>query len=136
MKIAEVLENYKRRENVKILDLPESHQGGQRESYQQTAALINLARTLNVSATENDISIAHRLPASTRTQKRPVIVKFSRRMANIEVLEKKKNRSDVRIFEDITKARLIFLRMIKSDVRVNSAWAREGTIFMNGSKTA
>ena len=34
----EVLENYNRRENVKILDLPESHQSGQREPYQQTTA--------------------------------------------------------------------------------------------------
>ena len=46
-----------------------------------------------------------------------------------EVLKNKKNQSDVRSFEDIMKAGLNFLRMIKNDVRVNSAWTREGTIF-------
>ena len=77
----------------------------------------------------NDISIVYRLAASTRIQNRPVIAKFSRRMAKIGDLKNKKNQSDVRIFEDITKARLNFLRMINTDVRVNSAWTREGTIF-------
>ena len=86
--------------------------------------------------TENEISIAHRLPVSTRTQNRPVIVKFSRHTAKIEVLNNKKNQSDVRIFEDITKARLNILRKVKSDVRVNSAWTREGTVFMNRIKMA
>ena len=43
---AKVLENYNRIENIKILDLPESHQNRQRESYQQTtAAVMNLAKT-------------------------------------------------------------------------------------------
>ena len=84
---SEVLENYIRRENIKILDMPESHQSGQRESYQQTAAVIDLARRLKVSVTENGISIAHRLPASTGTQNRPVIAQFSRRMAKIEFLK-------------------------------------------------
>ena len=128
---AKVLENYNRRENIKTLDLPGNHQSGQRDSYQHTtAAVISLARRrLNVSVTENDISIAHRLPASNRTQNRPVKVKFSRRMAKIEVLKNKKHQSDVRIFEDITKKRLNFLRMLKSDERINSAKTREGTIF-------
>ena len=121
---AEVFKNYNRRENIKIQDLPESHQSGKRESNQQTAAVIDLVRRLNVSVTENSNSIAHRLPASTRTQNRPVIVKFSQPMA-----KNKKNHSDVRIFEDKTKAMLNFLRMMKSDVRVISAWTREGTIF-------
>ena len=85
---AEVLENYNRRENIKILDLPESHQSGRRESYQQaTAAVIDLARRLNISVTENDISIAHRLPASTRTQNRPVIVKFLNVWQKLEFLK-------------------------------------------------
>ena len=50
-------------------------------------------------------------------------------MAKNGVLRNKKNESDVRVFEDITKARLNFLRMIKSDVRVNSTGTREGTNF-------
>ena len=104
---AEVLKNYNSRGHIKILDLPKSHQSGQKESYEQkTTAVIDLAKRLNVSVTENDISIAHLLPASTRTHNRPVIVKFSQRMAKIDFLKTKKKQSDVGIFEDTTKARL------------------------------
>ena len=60
----------------------------------------------------------------------PAIVKFSRRMAKIGVLKNKKNQSDVRIFKDITKARLNFLRMIKTDVKERVQF------FMNGGKMA
>ena len=79
-----------------------------------------------------DLSIAHRLP-SRRGNVRPVIVKFSRRVAKIDVMRKKKvlyeNGSNIRIFEDVSRPRVMFLNMMRQDNRISSAYTKDGAIF-------
>ena len=78
-----------------------------------------------------DISIAHRLP-SRKGNVRPVIVKFSRRVAKIDILRKKKvlyeNGSNIRIYEDVSRPRVMFLNMMKEDDRIGSAYTKDGAI--------
>ena len=56
-------------------------------------------------------------------------------MKKIQLLQRKKELAstdlynNVKIFEDLTKARMNFLRMMKSDTRIQSAWTREGSIY-------
>ena len=61
--------------------------------------------------------------------------RFCRRVAKVEILKKKRqlnekeSTKDIKIFEDLTKARLNFLELMKGDNRITSAWSREGTLF-------
>ena len=133
---AEQLETYNRRDNVKILGLREDlNENGQplRENLDQTMnKVLELTKTLGTSVDEKDISIAHRLP-SRKGQVKPIIVKFSRRVAKVDVLRKKRvlfeQGSDIRVFEDISRPRVMFLNMMKQDNRINTAYTRDGTIF-------
>ena len=133
---AEQLETYNRRDNVKILGLREDlNENGQPlgENLDQTMnKVLALTKTLGTSVDEKDISIAHRLP-SRKGQVKPIIVRFSRRVAKVDVLRRKKilfeQGSDIRVFEDISRPRVMFLNMMKQDNRINSAYTRDGTIF-------
>ena len=123
----EILEIYNRRENIKIIGL----QSIQREIYEETATLIReLASEMDVQLDERDIWIAHLLPS--KSANKPVIVKFTRRGSKINMLRCRRNlRSsskygNVRIYEELSKGRLIFLNLIKTDPRIESAWSREG----------
>ena len=126
----EIFETYNRRDNIKIIGLQSIH----RESYEETANLIKeLASEMNVHVDERDISIAHWLPS--KSANKPVIVKFTGRVSKINMLRSKRNlRSsskygNVRIYEDLSKARLNFFA--KTDPRIENAWSREGVIFYN-----
>ena len=94
--------------------------------------VLDLTNKLVARVDKMDLSIAHRLPPR-RGNVRPVIVKFSRRVANIDVMRKKKvlyeNGSNIRIFEDVSRPRLMFLNMMRQDNRISSAYTKDGAIF-------
>ena len=133
---SELLESYNRRDNIRILGLPEDNPaGGRGETYEQTTEkVLGICSKLDTGVDEKDISIAHRLPSNKRGL-RPIIVRFSRRMAKINIMRRKRelmnkeSTKDVKIFEDLTRPRLAFLNMMKSDTRIQNAWTREGTIY-------
>ena len=64
----------------------------------------------------------------------PVIVRFSRRAARIKLLQNKKKLAslgglkDVNTYEDITRLRTKFIKLMRRDERVESVWTRDGTI--------
>ena len=132
---AEQLETYNRRDNIKILGLRENvNENGEPagENYQQTIdKVLDLTNKLEGNVDVKDISIAHRLP-SRKGNVRPVIVKFSRRVAKIDILRKKKvlyeNGSNIRIYEDVSRPRVMFLNMMKEDNRIDSAYTKDGAI--------
>ena len=130
---AEILETYNRRDNVKIFGVQETNQNG-RESPQETISkVIDIAEMIEADVKEVDISVAHRLPARGPT--RPIIVKFSRRVAKIELMRRKRelkskeNGKEIRIVEDVSKARANFMGMLRADDRFNYVWSKEGTIY-------
>ena len=133
---AELLESYNRRDNVKIIGLSETlSNDGKREQVETTInKVINFGDAIDAKITHTDISIAHRLPIRSGRDK-PVIVRFSRRIKKIDLLRKKRTLSqingfgDVNIFEDLSTARVNFLRIMKTDERIQSTWTREGTIY-------
>ena len=124
----ELLENYNRRENIRIVGLPESvsdENGKFRgESCEETLQkVVELAKLTGAEVTRNYISIAHRLPGP-KGRPRPVIVRFSRRMARLDILRKKKNLRDndktksISVFEDLTQPRVQFFNLMKQDTRL------------------
>ena len=135
----ELLESYNRRENVRIIGLPEevSDDPAKKndEDYDTTIEIVvDFPSALESSITSDDISIAHRLPKFNGHPPRHVIVRFTRRVANINLLKSKKNANfdqlkHVRIFEDMTAPRLKFFNLMKEDRRIEKVWSRKGTIY-------
>ena len=115
---SELLENYNRRDNVKILGLKETNDG-QKETETTIKKIVNISNALEAQISENDISIAHRLPSRNPGNK-PVINRFARRIKKIELLKKKKTLvnheelRDIKIFEDLSAARVNFLKIMRS----------------------
>ena len=123
---SEMLESYNRRENVRIIGMPDS-------TADAIGRVVDLASALDAEVSANDISIAHPLPTK-KPGPRPLIVRFSRRVAKVNLLRNKKNLDkfdnlkNVRIFEDMTAPRLKFFNLMKSDNNIEKVWSREGTL--------
>ena len=137
MSQAETVENYTRRDNIRISGVQEDpdHTGNRNVPEKDSVTIkkiIEVATSIGVEVDERDISTAHRLPGR-RAGERVIIARFARRLVKTQILRNKKKLSEVgsnvKIFEDISPARAKFLAMMKRDTRVESAWTREGTIF-------
>ena len=93
--------------------------------------VLQLSQKLDAKIDEKDISIAHRLP-TRKGNIRPIIVKFSRRVAKVELLRKKKilfeNKSEIKVFEDVSRPRVLFINMMRQDSRINSVHTKDGVI--------
>ena len=137
MSLTEFLEQYNRTDNVKVFGLPcESNTEGvsMKENGNDTIRkVIDVSNSIDAGLSENDISVAHRLPS--RMHLKPVVVSFSRRVAKIKLLQNTKKLAslsglnDVKIYEDITRPRKNFIKLMRSDNRVESVWTRDGTVF-------
>ena len=130
---SELLETYNRRDNIKVLGLSPCSTDG-KENYQQTSKLVvDVAADIGMNLKEEDISIAHRLPSNS--ERKPIIAKFVRRVTKLDFMKKKRNLAqsetykNVKVFEDLSKARVNFINLMKADDRINSVWSREGTLF-------
>ena len=83
MSEAEKLEQYNRRDNLKIYNVDEKDG----ETYEQTMdAVVSIAHEVGAEVHIKDISIAHRLPG----RRRAIIVKFARRASKIKIAAEKK----------------------------------------------
>ena len=92
----ELVESYNRRDNVRIIGLPEEPERtteGNRtlgEPPETTMRkVVDIANIIGASVTANDISFAHWLPSRADKEK-PIIVKFARRIGKINLSKNKK----------------------------------------------
>ena len=94
--------------------------------------VVSLANTTGAPINESDISVAHRLP-SNRGPK-PIIVRFARKVAEVSIMQNKKVTvnsqvfKDVKVYEELTKPRLNFVKILQEDARFEIVCTREGTI--------
>ena len=88
----EILKQYNRRDNVKVSGLPwESDTEGVRiceNGNDIIRKVIDVSSTTDAGLSENDISVALRLPS--RTHLKPVILRLSREVVKILILQNKK----------------------------------------------
>ena len=83
------LEQYTRRDNVKIHGLPKS------DNEDTIEQVVQLAKKAGVVIDANDISIAHRLPGNRHANKpRTIIAKFVRRVKRTDLMRKKLGRAE------------------------------------------
>ena len=89
MSEAELLESYNTWDNIRIVGVKEDRSSDNKvsESYSQSMQnVLQLAEKVGANVASQDISIAHRLPSRNKSKECPIIVKFSRRIAKLEIL--------------------------------------------------
>jgi exosome complex exonuclease DIS3/RRP44 len=126
------LEQYGRRNNVRITGLPNDIDGQTSQAVaEQSVDLLN--KKLGLQIEYRDIDVAHRLGKFTHTKNRPAIVKFVRRQTKIDIMKRAKLLKGTGIFinEDLTKtnAEVLASLRLKEPTRIEKAWSYEGKLF-------
>ena len=124
----EKLEQYTRRDNLRLLNFPVCEDKDLRSKF------IELAATLGVTLHDHDINIIHKLAASARSQS--VIVKMNNRKLRNDILYAKKAplNTDGSVFkgvfvqEDLTSQRSKLLKFIKGNANVERVQTSDGRL--------
>ena len=114
---AKLLDFYNTRDTIRIVGSKEDWSSDNKisESYSPSMQkVLQLAEIVGPTVAAQDISIAHRLPIGNQSKKRRIIVKFSRLISKIKMLQKKKHHGTlqglkhIENFDDLTLPRLPF----------------------------
>ena len=126
------LQQYGRRENMRIAGLPETENENVREKVN------NIGQRIGVTIPESAINVVHRTgPRGGPRPPRMVLVRFASREVKYELLRNKKNLKDIPdlkgifIGEDLTPLRAKLLRKVKSLPNVKNANTKDGIIHCN-----
>ena len=127
----ERLEQYTRRDNLRLFNFPACEDAGLRVRF------IELAQILGVTVKETDINIIHHLPS--RSPNKPVIVRFNNRHIRNQILYAKKavlNTDEcpfkgVYVQEDLTVQRSKMLRYLKGLANVERVKTSEGKLHVS-----
>ena len=69
-----------------------------KENYQQTSKLVvDVAADIGMNSKEEDISIAHHLPA--KSPRKPIIAKFVRRVTKLDFMKTKRNLAQLETYK-------------------------------------
>lgn len=123
------LEQYQRRNNIRVFGVPEEHGENTDEVF------LKIAREkLGVHLSELDIDRSHRvgrrMPDSRKP--RPIIIKFVSYRKRSEVFDTKKKlaKSGITLREDLTSERMKVLKSAISQYGLHNVWTRDGTIIV------
>ena len=119
------LEQYQRRNYLRILGVPEQSDEETDKIVMETAAKIGVV--LNI----DDIDRSHRIGRQNNDRPRPVIVKFTSYRKRSEVFRSKRQLkgTGVTIREDLTKERLKLLQECITKYGLNNVWTLNGVVF-------
>lgn len=120
------LEQYSRRNNVRIFGVPESL----KENVEEVVTGI-FKKFLSVELPEFAVDRCHRVGAIVSGRHRPILVKFSNYKFKYIVFTKKRllKGSRIVINDDLTSARVRVLKDAKKKFGASNVWARDGIIF-------
>ena len=122
------LQQYTRRENVRIFGIPVDSTETPEMTEKKTLELLNKT---GVTVTESDISACHRLGKPSNGT-RPVIVRFVSRRKRTEVMRKKKvlreKAEKIYINDDLTPLRSRLLKLVKELPITDKVWTIDGKI--------
>ena len=120
------LEQYQRRNCLRIFGVPE-------QSDEDTDKIvIETAAKIGVGLSVNDIDRSHRIGRQINDRPRPVIVKFTSYRKRSEVFRSKRQLkgTGVTIREDLTKERLKLLQECITKYGLNNVWTLDGVVFV------
>ena len=151
-KIVEELQEYSYAFNIKLLGVPEKNDS---ESADDTSELcVKLFNAMGATVSLNDIDIAHRVPLrdSTRGGPKPIVCKFTRRLARNKVMAVRAEASsvrardiglnlevllvNVRLVDHLTpKMQKLFVdaKAFKERYQYSFCWAKNGSILLRKS---
>ena len=122
------LQQYSRRENVRIFGIPVDAAETAEMTEKKTLEVLNKT---GVSVTQEDISACHRLGKASNGS-RPVIVRFVSRRKRTEIMRKKKvlreKNNKIFINDDLTPLRAKLLAYIKNLQITEKVWTVDGKI--------
>ena len=127
---SDVHELYNRRDSVEIFNLKMDECKTREEHNETIGKVLEVIDRVESVVEASDISVAHRLPG----KRNPIIVKFVRGVAKLDLLKKKKKLAGVddmnyiSVVKDITRPRLNCLNIMKTDNRIKNDWVREGKL--------
>ena len=116
-------EQYSRKNNVKILNIPE----GTYESEQTFTALLAKG---NVDLDPQDIVAIHRIPGKTGVPK-PVLLKLKNNSVKTRIMKQRKAMKDAgqRLVDDVTKLNTGLIGRLMKHSRIESAWYFNGAVY-------
>lgn len=151
-KIVEELQEYSYAFNIKLLGVPEKNVS---ESADDTSELcVKLFNAMGATVSLNDIDIAHRVPLrdSTRGGPKPIVCKFTRRLARNKVMAVRTEvssvcardiglndeiwLSNVRLVDHLTpKTQKLFIdaKAFKERYQYSFCWAKNGSVLLRKS---
>ena len=100
--------------------------------------VIEVSNSIDAGLSENDVSVAHRLTSQMHIK--PVIVRFSRRVAKMKLLPNKKKLgslsvlNDVKIYEDLTRPTMNFIKLMESATGLNLYGQATAQSLLSGNK--
>ena len=125
------LEQYTRRENLRVFGVPVTADERPHETEQKA---IEMMKKTGVTITKDDIADCHRV-GRFHDGSRPIIVRFVNRRKRTEVMRNKKALRDkdeckkVYLNDDLTSLRARLLKYVKDLPKVDKAWTIGGRIF-------
>lgn len=136
----EDLEQYSRKNNVRIVGLPESS-----TEYENTPdkVLSFIYDTMKIDINKYDIGNAHRLGRKMRDTTRVVIVQFSTNLMKQQIMRNRKCLKDIPeniyVNDDLTKTRALLFKETRGCVRnkkLSTTWTRDGIVYAKLHETS
>lgn len=132
----EEAEQYSRRNNLRITNIPE------RDSEETDQIILNVARALNSDISPSDIDRSHRVGKPKSGKHRDILVKFAtyrarQRMYTMRSSLKDSEFDGVFLYEDLTKVRSKLLYEARVKVKgdfLQAAWSADGKLFVKDFK--
>lgn len=132
------VEQYTRRNNLRIFGVPEPRNRGGGESQEDEnesdwESVKNLmVNKLKVKVTTNDIEAVHRVGKRSATTPRGIIVRFVNRRKRDEVVKARRvlKGTGTVVTDDLTQQNYRTLAVVKDDELCAEAWSARGQIFM------
>ena len=127
------LEQCGRRNTIRIRGIPEPDKATKEKT---DAEVIKLADKLQISVTQSDINISHRVGTKRDQQSRDILVTFVSNNAKSQFMmsRRKLKGSDVYVNEDLTRARALLFSQTRSLKRqkkkIRDTWTITGAIFV------
>ena len=128
----DALEQYGRRESVRLFGMEETANDDTNEAF------IQLAASIGVDISANDISVSHRIGKprqGANARPRPIIAKFVRRDTKVQIMRSRKKLREnerfnrVHVEEDLTSLRHKIVMELKRDETAVRAWTIDGRMF-------
>lgn len=126
------LEQYTRRNSIRIHGMPERSWGRRREN---TLELVS-DFLYNKLELETDIEVAHRVGVKGQNSNNPrsIIVKFVRRSDKLKVMLRRKGLkgSGVSISDDLTTRNVNLIKEVREYERIEAVWSWDGKVYAKG----